>query len=114
MKHARGSSLAIAIALGCTACLLSRDARAGASCTNACTAPAGQVTCGSLGLGCPPGGGQCIMCRSDNDCQPGGMCAMGHCINLPCQADAGASVMDAAAGDALAGNDGGGATDGPV
>jgi uncharacterized protein (TIGR03382 family) len=62
---------------------------AGASCFDACSGPVGQLLCGSVGLGCPPGGGQCIQCRDNNDCQPGGTCSEGQCIGLPCSPDAG-------------------------
>ncbi|MCC7380370.1 MAG: hypothetical protein IT384_00965 [Deltaproteobacteria bacterium] len=58
--------------------------RAGEACTDACSGNFGPDPCGAFGLGCPPGGGQCIICRDSNDCQPGGTCANQQCVGLPC------------------------------
>jgi MYXO-CTERM domain-containing protein len=64
-------------------------AYAGASCSDACSGPVGQLACGSVGLGCSSESGQCIICENNDHCQPGGTCADGTCIGLPCSPDAG-------------------------
>lgn len=68
---------------------------AGASCSDACNGPVGQLACGSVGLGCPVGGGQCIICEIDDHCMPGGTCTGGQCVGLPCSPDAGTPSGDA-------------------
>lgn len=64
--------------------LLPARVRAGEACTDACSGNFGPDPCGAFGLGCPPGGGQCIICRDSNDCQPGGTCVNQQCVGLPC------------------------------
>src|SRR5262245_10737593 len=76
-------------ALAAIAAVPAADAFAGASCFDACSGPPGQTPCGSGFLGCPPEGGQCINCRDNNDCQPGGFCNGGLCFGLPCTPDTG-------------------------
>jgi hypothetical protein len=95
---ARPHALALALAIAAPAIsLTAAPAEAGQSCTDACTSPR-PPTCGASGLGCPPGGGQCIICRNDQDCQPGGTCdALRHCVNLQC-GDAGMSLDSGGAG----------------
>lgn len=80
------------------ACFFSANAYGGEACTDACSGNFGPDPCGAFGLGCPPGGGQCIVCRDDNDCQPGGNCVMQQCINLPCS-----PATDAGTADSLPG-----------
>lgn len=94
--------LALAIAGACS--LPAARALAGASCTDACNGPVGQTPCGSFGLGCPVGGGQCILCESNDHCQPGGTCLVetGQCVGLPC------SPMDGGPGDSGEVDSGGG------
>jgi MYXO-CTERM domain-containing protein len=84
LRHAVELVLAAAIAA-----VPAARAFAGASCIDACSGPPGQTPCGSFGLGCQIGGGQCIICEVDDHCQPGGTCSEGQCINLPCSPDAG-------------------------
>jgi len=84
-------------------CLPTSLARAGESCSDACSGHSGPQSCAEFGLGCPPGGGQCIICRNDADCAPAGRCVPGGEVGTMCVVDCSASndagVVDASRPD---------------
>lgn len=88
--------------------LVARAAEAGVSCINACQSQAGQPSCASTGLGCSLITHQCVSCRTNQDCQPGGTClANGHCM-IDCTGDGGATdgaAIDGMTPDATGGID---------